>query len=65
MQGEPIRDFFFYYSGFIVTHFLWHNRTKERAEAVQSFVLGNCGLGSLPKGTMWNRTHDPSAETFK
>ena len=34
---------------------------EEGAEAAQSLVLGNCGLDSLPKGTMWNRTHDPSA----
>ena len=33
---------------------------KKGAEAIQSLVLGNCGLGSLPKGTMWHQTHGPS-----
>ena len=38
--------------------------TKEGAEAARSLVLGNCGLRFLPKGTMWNRTHYPSAASL-
>ena len=41
--GRNAVDAILFYSGSL-RHILWHNMTKEGAEAVRSLVLGNCGL---------------------
>ena len=59
---NPSAVFIHYF--FIVVHcdtFCGTIGRRREPQVIRNLVLGNCGLVSLPKGTMWNRTPDSLA----